>query len=94
MQLSEDRANATAEYIKERLGKKANGIKFETEGMGSDWDGFYEALSKSKISDKRQIEKQIMNSEDPTATLNQLRGKYSQLDEILNGLRRTEVFVK
>lgn len=94
MQLSEDRANATAEYIKERLGKKANGIKFETEGMGSDWDGFYEALSKSKIADKRQIEKQIMNSEDPTATLNQLRGKYSQLDEILNGLRRTEVFVK
>lgn len=94
MQLSEDRANATAEYIKERLGKKANGIKFETEGMGSDWDGFYEALSKSRIADKRQVEKQIMNSEDPTATLNQLRGKYSQLDEILNGLRRTEVFVK
>ena len=94
MQLSEDRANATAEYLKERLGKKANGIEFETEGMGSDWDGFYEALSKSKISDKRMIEKQIMNSEDPTATLNQLRANYSQIDEILEGLRRTQIFVK
>ena len=94
MQLSEDRANATAEYLKERLGKKANNIKFETEGMGSDWDGFYEALSKSKISDKRKIEKQIMNSEDPTATLNQLRANYSQIDEILEGLRRTQIFVK
>ena len=94
MQLSEDRANATAAYLKERLGKKANGIKFETEGMGSDWDGFYEALGKSKIADKRQIEEQIMNSEDPTATLNQLKGKYSKLNDILNSLRRTQVFVK
>jgi outer membrane protein OmpA-like peptidoglycan-associated protein len=94
MQLSEDRAEAAADFIKERLGSKAKGIDFESEGMGSDWDGFYKALADSNISAKDEIAKQIKNSENPTATLNQLRNQYPQLNEILNSLRRTQVFVK
>jgi outer membrane protein OmpA-like peptidoglycan-associated protein len=93
-QLSEDRANATAEYIKEKLGDKAEGIEFESEGMGSDWKGFYDALAESNIADKDKIAKKIKNSETPTETLNQLRGQYPELNDILETLRRTQVYVK
>ena len=94
VELAQARAEATSDFIKDRLGKQAKGIKFEAEGMGSDWDGFYEALGNSRISNKAEIARQIKNSEEPTATLNQLRNKYPELNEILNSLRRTQVFVR
>lgn len=92
--LSEDRATATSEFIKEKLGDKAEGIEFESEGMGSDWDGFYKALDASNISAKDKIKKEIKNSETPTETLNQLRVQYPELNDILDTLRRTQVLVK
>ena len=91
--LSEDRAKATAEYIEKNLGDQAEGINFESKGMGSDWDGFYKALAESDIKAKDEIAKEIKNSEEPTATLNQLRNKYPELEEILNSLRVTRVYI-
>ncbi len=94
MKLSEDRAKATSAFLQEKLGDKKEGIDFETEGMGSDWDGFYAALENSNISNKAEIANTIKNSENPTATLNQMKAQYPELSELLNALRRTQVFVK
>lgn len=91
--LSEDRAKATAEYIERNLGDNAEGITFESKGMGSDWDGFYKALAASNIQAKDKIAKQLKDSEDPTATLNEMRTKYPELEEILNSLRVTRVYI-
>ena len=91
--LSEDRAKATAEYIEKKLGDKAEGISFEPEGRGSDWDGFYKALENSNMANKAEIAEQIKNADDPTAKLNELRGKNSELNSILNGLRVTRVYI-
>ena len=93
LKLSEDRAKATADFIQAQLGDKADGITFDSKGMGSDWDGFYAALEKSNISAKAEITNKIKNSEDPTATLNEMRAKYPELNEILNGLRVTRVYI-
>ena len=90
-QLSQDRAEATVEFIKENLGEKVNDVEFESEGMGSDWDGFFSALRKSNIADKAQIEKSIKTAEDPTVKLNELRKQYTELESILKTLRRTKV---
>lgn len=89
--LSQDRAEATVEFIKENLGEKVNDVEFESEGMGSDWDGFFSALRKSNIADKAQIEKSIKTAEDPTVKLNELRKQYTELESILKTLRRTKV---
>ena len=91
--LSEDRAKATADFIQAQLGDKAEGIAFDSNGMGSDWDGFYAALENSNISAKAEIAGKIKNSEDPTATLNQMRAQYPELNEILNGLRVTRIYI-
>lgn len=91
--LSEDRAKATADYIQKNLGDQAEGITFDSKGMGSDWDGFYKALEASEISAKDEIANEIKNSEDPTATLNQMRVKYPELEKILNTLRVTRVYI-
>lgn len=94
VKLAQARAEATSQFIQNRLGNQADGISFEAEGMGSDWDGFYTALANSNISAKDEIANQIKNSENPTATLNQLKVKYPELNDLLNSLRRTQVFVK
>ena len=91
--LSEDRAKATADYIEKNLGDKAEGIEFESKGMGSDWDGFYKALEASDIAAKDEIRDEIKGSEDPTAALNQMRVKYPELEQILNSLRVTRVYI-
>ena len=91
--LAADRAQATSDFIETQLGEQAKGITFDAEGMGSDWDGFYEALRNSNIAQKAEIENAIKNSEEPTATLNQMKAKYPQLGEILNSLRVTRVYI-
>jgi outer membrane protein OmpA-like peptidoglycan-associated protein len=90
-QLSQDRADATVAYIKDNLGDKVNDVEFESEGMGSDWDGFFKALKNSNIADKAQIEKSIRTAEDPTVKLNELRKQYTELESLLKTLRRTKV---
>ena len=91
--LSEDRAKATAEYIEKNLGDQAEGIEFESKGMGSDWDGFYKALEASDIAAKDEIRDEIKNSEDPAATLNQMIVKYPELEKVLNTLRVTRIYI-
>lgn len=92
--LAEARAEATSTFIKENLGEQAEGIDFESEGMGSDWEGFYTALENSTIANKAEIAETIKNSENPTATLNKMRAQYPELNELLNNLRRTQILVK
>lgn len=92
--LAEARAEATSTFIKENLGEQAEGIDFESEGIGSDWEGFYTALENSTIANKAEIAETIKNSENPTATLNKMRAQYPELNEILNNLRRTQILVK
>ena len=89
--LSEDRANATVEYIQDNLGDDVKDVEFQAKGNGSDWEGFYTALQNSKISNKAEIEETLKNSEDPTAKLNELRKQYPALEDLLKNLRRTRV---
>ena len=91
--LSEDRAQATADFIQDKLGDQAEGITFSAKGMGSDWDGFYAALETSTIANKAEIAEQIKNSEDPTATLNKMRMQNPELGKLLESLRKTQVFI-
>lgn len=89
--LSEDRANATVEYIQDNLGDDVKDVEFQAEGMGSDWEGFYTALKNSNISNKAEIEKSIKEAENPTAKLNELKKQNPALEELLKNLRRTRV---
>ena len=89
--LSEDRANATVEYIQDNLGEQVKDVEFQAKGNGSDWDGFYAALENSNISNKAEIAKSIKEAENPTAKLNELRKQYTELESLLKTLRRTKV---
>ena len=91
--LSEDRAQATADYIHKELGDKAEGITFDASGVGSDWDGFFKALEESNIADKAEIAEKIKNADDKTAAVNQMKAKYPELNNLLNSLRRTQVYI-
>ena len=91
--LASERAQSTVEYIEDKLGKDAKGIVFKSEGKGADWDGFFKALEESNISAKAEIAKTIKNSEDPVGTLNQMRVKYPELNNILSDLRVTRVYI-
>lgn len=89
--LSEDRANATVEYIQENLGDQVKDVEFQAKGNGSDWDGFFAALESSNIADKAEIAKSIKEAENPTAKLNELRRQNSELENLLKSLRRTKI---
>lgn len=89
--LSQDRADATVAYIQDNLGEQVKDVEFQSEGMGSDWNGFFAALQNSNISNKAEIEKSIKEAENPTAKLNQLRNQYPELENLLKNLRRTKV---
>lgn len=91
--LSENRAKATTNYIKRELGDKAEDIRFDAKGMGSDWDGFFQALEESNIANKAEIAKNIKNADDQTAALNQMKAKYPELNNILKKLRKTQVYI-
>ena len=53
--LSEDRAQATADYIQAKLGDNAEGITFDAKGMGADWKGLENAVKNSNIANKAEI---------------------------------------
>lgn len=91
IELSENRANATIEYIQENLGDQVKDVEFQAKGMGSDWEGFFEALENSTISNKDEIAKSIKEAEDPTAELNKMRVRYPEIENLLKNLRRTRV---
>ena len=89
--LSEDRAQATADYIQAKLGDNAEGITFDAKGMGADWKGLENAVKNSNIANKAEIEKAIANRD--TAALNKLAANNAELGKILNSLRRTQVYI-
>lgn len=92
--LAKERAQSTVAYIKERLGEKARGIKFETEGRGADWNNFYAALESSNLTYKDEVINELKGSANPSATLKKLATKYPSIKNFYSELRRTEVIVK
>lgn len=92
--LSKERAKATVAFIKERLGEKARGIKFESEFRGADWEGFYKALENSDIANKNEIINEIKNSDNPSATLNKLAAKNPTIKNLYGQLRRGQIIIK
>ena len=89
--LSEERAQAAADFIEKKLGEEGEGINFQPKGMGSDWDGLKEAVNNSNISNKAEIMKAI-DAKDANA-LNALKAKNPELGDMLNNLRRTQIFI-
>ena len=89
--LSQNRADAAVKYIKNGLGEDANNIKFESKGMGSDWAGLAEAVNNSNLTNKDEVLK-VIEAKD-TKALNALKEKTPELKNLLNALRRTEVFI-
>lgn len=92
--LSKERAKATVAFIKERLGEKARGIKFESEFRGADWEGFYKALENSDIANKNEIINEIKKSDNPSATLSKLAAKNPTIKNLYGQLRRGQIIIK
>ncbi|MDD4820722.1 MAG: hypothetical protein PHD21_07815 [Flavobacteriales bacterium] len=100
--LSIDRAKAVEKYFAEVVkkakiaGADASGF-YSEKGEGADWDGFFDLLANSNISDKDMI-KRTLEGEPLLATkektLKSLESTYAPIrDQILPDLRRTEVKV-
>lgn len=92
--LAKERAQSTIAYIKERLGEKGRGIKFEAEGRGADWDNYYKALESSDLTYKNEIINELRNSANPSATLKKLSATYPMIKKFYGELRRTEIIIK
>ena len=92
--LSKERAKSTIAFIKERLGEKARGIKFESEYRGADWEGFYKALENSDIANKEEIASELKKSDNPSATLNKLAAKNPTIKNLYGQLRRGQIIIK
>lgn len=92
--LAKERAQSTIAYIKERLGEKGRGIKFEAEGKGADWDNYYKALESSDLTYKNEVINELRNSANPSATLKKLSTDYPMIKKFYSELRRTEIIIK
>ena len=100
--LSIDRAKAVDTYVKKEVKKAkiagADAADFYTQkGEGADWDGFFDLLANSNLSDKEMI-KRTLDGEPLLSTkektLKSLESTYAEIhDEILPELRRTEIKV-
>ena len=100
--LSIDRAKAVEVYLKKEVAKAkiagADAAGFYTEkGEGADWDGFFDLLANSNMSDKAMI-KRTLDGEPLLSTkektLKSLESTYAEIrDVILPELRRTEIKV-
>lgn len=60
--LSENRAKAFLDYLKNKFGYNVNAI--ESKGLGEDWDGLYAAVEKSDMADRDTVLDIIKNTED------------------------------
>ena len=100
--LSIDRAKAVDTYVKKEVKKAkiagADAADFYTQkGEGADWDGFFDLLANSNLSDKEMIKRTLdgeplLSSKEKT--LKSLESTYTEIrDEILPELRRTEIKV-
>jgi outer membrane protein OmpA-like peptidoglycan-associated protein len=92
--LSKDRADATAKFIKDGMGEKANDINFVTEGKGADWDGFIAEIQNSDMADKDQIINELQNSDDKVAALKKISAKHPEIKKFYPELRQTEILIK
>lgn len=92
--LSKDRADATAKFIKDGMGEKAEGIDFVTEGNGADWNGFIEAVENSNMANKDEIVNELQGANDKVAALKKLAAKYPELKKLYPELRQTEILIK
>lgn len=100
--LSIDRAKAVNAYVKKEIQKAkiagADADAFYTQkGEGADWDGFFDLLANSNLSDKAMI-KRTLDGEPLLSTkentLKSLESTYAEIrDQILPELRRTEIKV-
>lgn len=100
--LSIDRAKAVEAYAKKEIKKYKiageNAASFYSEkGEGADWDGFFDLLANSNMTDKAMI-KRTLDGEPllatKEATLKSLESTYAEIrDQILPELRRTEIKV-
>ena len=101
--LSIDRAKAVEKYFQKVIEKAqvagwGNSGFYTEKGEGADWDGFFELLANSSISDKDMI-KRTLDGEPLLSTkektLKSLESTYGDIhDKILPELRRTEIRVK
>lgn len=100
--LSIDRAKAVEVYVKRefkkaKIEKAADDAFYNKKGEGADWDGFFDLLANSNMSDKDMI-KRTLDGEPLLATkektLKSLESTYGEIrNELLPELRRTEVKV-
>ena len=91
IKISQDRADAAVKYIKKGLGEYANNITFQSKGMGSDWDGLAEAVRNSNLTNKDEILKVI--DEKDAKSLNALKEKTPELKNLVNTIRRVEIYL-
>ena len=89
--LAQERANSAAELVKETLDIDESLV--EVVSNGPDWDGLFNAINGSEMSNKEDIIKKIKESNNREQTLRELMGKYNELEELLPQLRRAAVTI-
>jgi outer membrane protein OmpA-like peptidoglycan-associated protein len=91
--LAEERAKAAAELVQNELNAHLDESKVTIHSNGSDWEGLYNAILGSEISDKEQIVDELKNASDRNATLHKLMRQYPEIEELLPQLRRANVTI-
>ena len=91
--LAEERAKAAAELVQNELNAHLDESKVTIHSNGSDWEGLYNAILGSELSNKEQIVDELKNASDRNATLHKLMRQYPEIEELLPQLRRANVTI-
>lgn len=95
LQLSENRANAAADYMKQELSKEVNitEIDFVVEGKGADWEGFIQAVKESNIEGRDEIVSTLNSTTEREDALREIMAKYPQVRKLFPQLRRAGITI-
>ena len=91
--LSEERAQAAADFIQEELHTHLDAEHVTIHANGADWDGLVNAILGSDIQNKEDIANNIKNASDKEQVLKDMMAKYPQIRTLLPQLRRANVTI-
>lgn len=89
--LAQERADAAAALVKETL--DVDDSLFEIVSNGPDWDGLFNAINGSELSNKEELVKKLNESSNREQTLRDLMNDNKELQDLLPQLRRAAVTI-
>lgn len=89
--LAQERADAAAALVKETIEVDESLIKIVSNGP--DWDGLFNAINGSELSNKEELVKKLKESSNREQTLRELMNNNKELQDLLPQLRRAAVTI-